>query len=317
MSEYWKSTPKYWCKHCSIYVRDTKVERANHDSTAKHQGAIKRSLRDLHRGHEREEREKERAKREVDRLNGIVSSTPSTAAAPGSSRSQGNNGGDARGSRFGGVGHGAGLTGSERKRQAEELASLGVSIPDEFRGDLAMAGEWTVTNTRVVLERKEGEGEDVKAEALATGVRKRERNEDEVEREEALNSLFKKPRTWGRDSRGNAGDLDALLGGGLVKKEETKTEDAPLVKKEDGAVDPPAATPATADTEQGDDVKQEEPAVKKEPSEEDGLTAIEEGKTLQPTIPDAPGVKSEEGAAAPEAPALMFKKRKPKNIRQK
>ena len=51
MSEYWKSTPKYWCKHCGIYVRDTKLERTNHEATGKHQGALKRFLRDLHRGH--------------------------------------------------------------------------------------------------------------------------------------------------------------------------------------------------------------------------------------------------------------------------
>ena len=62
MSEYWKSTPKYWCKHCSVYVRDTKLERTNHEATGRHQGAIKRSLRDLHRNAEQQERETEPGK---------------------------------------------------------------------------------------------------------------------------------------------------------------------------------------------------------------------------------------------------------------
>ncbi len=87
MSEYWKSTvstslfhvkfvlilrqPKYWCKHCKTYVRDTKLERTNHDATPKHQGNLKRFLKDLHRGHEKDEKDKERAKAEVARLNGL------------------------------------------------------------------------------------------------------------------------------------------------------------------------------------------------------------------------------------------------------
>ena len=92
MSEYWKSTPKYWCKHCSTFVRDTKLERANHDATAKHQNAVNRALRDLHRNHEREERDKERAKREVDRLNGVVSGAGSGSQASGSGRQDGGGG---------------------------------------------------------------------------------------------------------------------------------------------------------------------------------------------------------------------------------
>ena len=27
--------PKYWCKHCKTYVRDTKLEKANHEATPK------------------------------------------------------------------------------------------------------------------------------------------------------------------------------------------------------------------------------------------------------------------------------------------
>ncbi|KAK4128063.1 ankyrin [Parathielavia appendiculata] len=143
MSEYWKSTNKYWCKHCSVFVRDTKLERTNHEATAKHQGAVKRSLRDLHRNADNKEREKERAKREVERLNGVVSGSASSSAS-GASRS--------------GAKASSGVYGAppqqvsevERQKQLEQLAELGVNIPTELRGSMAMPGEWTVTATKVI-----------------------------------------------------------------------------------------------------------------------------------------------------------------------
>lgn len=316
MAEYWKSTPRYWCKYCSTYVRDTKLERTNHDATAKHQSAIKRSLKDLHRGKEREEREKERAKREVDRLNGVVSSASSSTA--------GGSGGSGRGEER----RGSALGESERKRQAEQLASLGVSIPEHFRGDLAMAGEWTVTSTTIVPEKSETE----KQEAIARGVRKRERTEEELEEEEAMKGLFKKPRRWGRDSKmgggGGSEDLDALLSGGLVvkKKEEDNDDGKEVVKKEEG------------DEAAVQDIKKEgsEVTVKKEEDEPSdattrtsdqipaaATTTTEDGSIKNADLPPLP-IKQEEDAgddaaatADEAAPAVVFKKRKPKNVRQK
>ncbi|KAG6363692.1 hypothetical protein INS49_008793 [Diaporthe citri] len=314
MAEYWKSTPRYWCKHCSVYVRDTKLEKQNHEATAKHQGAVKRALRDLHRGHEREEREKERAKREIERLNGVVSSdgsgSTSTHAGP-SSRSR--PGAGAGASSGGGAGGGGPLSETERKRQAEQLDSLGVSLPDEFRKDLAMAGDWQVTSTTIVTD-PPADGDTPGA--SARGVHKRERTDEEIEEENAIKGLFKKPRRWGRDSRTAAGDgdnaeLDALLSGGLVvKKQEEDT-----VKKEEH-VEPTAETAA---------VKQEDPEpsmVKKEPSEE-GVPPLAEVPTDPSPKAEKPALKTEEGASAVESseaqdvPAVTFKKRKPKNIRQK
>ncbi|MBE7181524.1 MAG: hypothetical protein INR71_10015, partial [Terriglobus roseus] len=64
--------PKYWCKFCKTYVRDTKFERQQHDATGRHQSNIQRSLRTLHRDAERGERDKQRARDEVARLNGVV-----------------------------------------------------------------------------------------------------------------------------------------------------------------------------------------------------------------------------------------------------
>ncbi|KAK8018740.1 hypothetical protein PG991_007930 [Apiospora marii] len=281
MSEYWKSTPKYWCKHCSIYVRDTKLERQNHESTGKHQGAIKRFLRDLHRGHENEEKEKDRAKREIDRLNGVVgtssgSSSSATTSAPQSS---------------------AQATTAQRQKQWEQLADMGIDVPTELRGNMAMAGDWTVTNTRT------DENGNVKVEAVATGVRKRVKREGEDEEEEALQGLFKKPRKWGRDTKRAEEedlDLDALLSGSLkqaqpVKQEKSGSNSGDTVKKEEQEVKSP---------------------IKEESPENDHGISIpaETGDDSTDTAP----VKTEESAAAGvEIPAVVFKKRKPKNLRQK
>ncbi|KAJ9647885.1 hypothetical protein H2199_001661 [Coniosporium tulheliwenetii] len=200
MSEYWKSTPKYWCKFCKTYVRDTKFEKQQHEATPKHQNNIQRSLRDLHRNHEREEREKQRAKDEVERLNGVVAGAASSdppwkrkgavpAAAPPKQ-----------------------ATPEERKRQAAQLAEMGVAIPEEFRREMAMVGDWQVTAERPVFPgvKKEEEDEDVKPEALNIGVRKRKfEGQEEVE---------------------EAGET---VGVGTVKKQAEEAEPGPRIKKEE------------------------------------------------------------------------------------
>lgn len=300
MAEHWKSTPRYWCKHCSTYVRDTKLERQNHEATARHQGAVKRSLRDLHRGKEAEERERERARREVDRLNGVVSGTPSSSSS--TSAAARTAGAGAAGRSGGGSGP---LPESERKRQAEQLALLGVSIPQEFRGDLAMAGDWTVTATTIVEEKPAGD--DDRPEAKARGVHKRERTDEEQEEEKAVKSLFKKPRRWGRDPRGVQGDedLDALLSGGLVvKKTEEEEESAGIVKKEDDA----EAEGEGEGEEVPEKVAPELPDVKKE--EERELKDV-------PLVKEDDSALREQDGSGGDVPVVAFKKRKPKNIRQK
>ncbi|KAI1277003.1 hypothetical protein F5Y07DRAFT_119465 [Xylaria sp. FL0933] len=285
MSEYWKSTPKYWCKHCSTYVRDTKLERTNHEATAKHQSGLKRFLRDLHRGHENEQREKDRAKREIDRLNGVITSKPSTSASASTSSTT--------------------ATAAQRQQQWEQLAEMGIDVPTELRRDMALAGEWSVTSTRIIDDAPEladdddAESKPTNVDAVATGVRKRPKQESEDEKDEAeagVQALFKKPRIWGRDTKQAVEDdaeLDALLSAPLTK---------PPKKEEDGAEEPA--------------IKEEShPKIKKEESEVDGLLdETTKPKTGEHSIGAA--VK-EEPDKEPSDPVVVFKKRKPKNIRQK
>lgn len=289
MSEHWKSTPKYWCKYCSVFVRDTKLERQNHDATGRHQGALKRFLTDLHRGHEREERDKERAKREIDRLNGVVGS--SSSAGP-SSRPRQDTSGKA--------------SAADLAKQREQLAAMGVAMPGEVRSEMAMAGEWTVTATRVIDEEAERKRNDPdRVEAKAAGVRKREITEEEREEQEALQGLFKKQKRWGgtRAMPGDDGDLDALLSGNILQapaKKEEEEEEKPLVKDEDVG---------------GDESPARSPGVKREPVDDvSGIDAPEKDAAV-PKIPQAEVKAEESGVDVP--PAVVFKKRKPKNIRQK
>ncbi|KAI0835008.1 hypothetical protein F5Y06DRAFT_142281 [Hypoxylon sp. FL0890] len=297
MSEYWKSTPKYWCKHCSTYVRDTKLERQNHEATAKHQGALKRFLRDLHRNHEQEQREKERAKREVERLNGVVSSISSDHGASSSKASAGD--------RI--PAHSQPQpTSTQRQKQWEQLAEMGIDVPTELRADMAMAGEWTVTNTRIIDDKPKTDDPDAKpsnADNIALGVRKRPKRETEEEEEEnAIKSLFKKPRKWGRDTKQAPEDdaeLDALLSGTLTKPLKTEAQPENQVKREDDL-----------------------PSIKKEDSSSDIKNETDEGRALSDIksadagdAHEAP-VKKEDDVEV-ETPAVLFKKRKPKNIRQR
>lgn len=178
---------------------------------------------------------------------------------------------------------------------------MGVAIPTEFRSEMAIPGEWQVTSTRVLREPKEGE--ESSKEARAMGVRKRDATEDEKEEEDAIRGLFKKPRKWGRDSKSMPQDedteLDALLSGGMLKR--IGSDEGGAVKHEE----PPGGVKEEAIK---NEVKVEEgEAIKSEPDDAaQGLSA--------PIAADE-GHKSEESADA--AAPVVFKKRKPKGIRQK
>ncbi|KAJ5217287.1 glyoxylate reductase [Penicillium chermesinum] len=78
MAEYWKSAPRFWCKQCKIFIRDTPFEKTQHEASPKHQGNLKRFLRDIHRNNENKERETQRAKSEVERLRQAVAGESST-----------------------------------------------------------------------------------------------------------------------------------------------------------------------------------------------------------------------------------------------
>lgn len=225
MSEYWKSTPSYWCKFCESYVRDTAVERKNHESTGKHQNNIQRSLRDLHKKKEREERDHQRAKDEVARLNGLVGGKDPPKAGANAGISGLKNLGKSSAPEPPKLSAAA-----QRKAHAEQLVALGVELPEELKREVTGVSSWQTVASSVVDSgraggrslaeiKKEEEDNAAASGALSKGVHKRKAEDDEDVRDE---EAAPKKKVWGSTFKsypGNQteddddGDLDALLSG--------------------------------------------------------------------------------------------------------
>jgi hypothetical protein len=254
-----------------VYVKDTKFERQQHEATGRHQGNIQRSLRGLHREQENEQRNKARAQAEVARLNGLVpsssSATPSAATGSGGAPTF-----EKRTEKK--------ATLEDRKKQWEQLAALGVTLPDQARGDLAIAGDWKTVSHEIIGEVNE-DGE-FKASSLNKGVHKRKLDEQE-EQDKAAGELITKRKGWGHTyksfpgSKGGEDDIESLL-----LKRKPQNDIAEAVK--------------------------EEPGLKKEEQKEEDA-----GVTLQdiPTAEEAAAQAAEADVKKEQdAPAVVFKKRK-------
>lgn len=233
MSDYWKSTPKYWCKHCGVYVRDTKLERTNHEATGKHKSNLNRFLRSIHRENEQNDRDKQRAKDEIARLNGLSSARDETTSRRASQSTE-----LAQNTKQ--------ITPDERKRQIEGLAKLGVAIPDEYRQDLAMVSEWRAvskTNQPVAMQSDIADGiEPASSTSHSPSNLKRKADDSHAMENQAERS---KKVAWGlitrtyHDSKVHTDDIDALLSGvhnhDTIKSEETQ-EGIPLTQPQSSEV---------------------------------------------------------------------------------
>lgn len=252
---------------------------------------MKRFLRDLHRGHEKDEREKERAKSEVARLNCLVSGGSGLSANAGGGSSSAFGRGPIP---FVPKPH---ATNADRIQQAAQLAELGVSIPDEFRGDMAMTGDWQVVSERIMDPEADGEK---KPDAIGFGVRKRsahvEEDEDEAPRKKNWNSRYTYP------GEGLDNDLDALLQSAIIK-----VDGAPLdsnVKQETGENAVATSTIPKSEDSKKDATKSEVPYIKREASDDLSLNVV------------GPSADVKEDPE-PDGGGIVFKKRKGRNIRQK
>lgn len=171
---------------------------------------------------------------------------------------------------------------------------MGVAVPEEFRRDMALAGEWQTVSRKVMSS--EGVDADGAGKAGASvGVRKR-KHEGEEEEDVEIKTSVSKP--WGSRFRDypvaeaqDEGDLDELL-------ESTKDLKKSVVKK--GAAD-------ESPTE-GDTVKRDEDAESKELGQSSNL------KDEKPAFDaEAPPTTSETAEAAP---GVVFKKRKAKVMKK-
>lgn len=324
MSEYWKSIPKYWCKHCKDFVTDTPLGRKNHDATAKHQSALKRFLRDLHRDNERAISASENAKREVARLNSLVSGAPSGSGAAAVPAAGVAKPAPPRAKRWGVANRE--LTEEEKKRQLKELEALGVAMPEEFRGDLALPGEWTTVSveqeaaplTEKELLRKElAEQQRKEAEEA-----ERKRKWDELDEDDKEIRSFKiQERTYpGARSDINDGEVDvaalfAKKGKGTATADPPSRDSKPVTfrVKREGDGDSPAG---------GGEDGTEQLVIKTEPVESPSGTSVkkeggekegEEGKEKGILAID---IKKESAVPSPPQ-AVVFKKPKARTMRKK
>lgn len=182
-------------------------------------------------------------------------------------------------------------TAEERKAQIAKLAEMGVAVPEEYRREMAMVGDWETVSAKPVdpptVKKEDPDGKG--AVPLNVGVRKRKA--DENEEEEPSSIAPKKP--WGARLKTYPGststeeNLDMLFSGDRVKKSEATDEDT-------GATEEP-------------------PKIKSE--ETDDNTAPQEKSNDSPlAAKETPPLDTE-----PSNPAtgIVFKKRKGKAFRPK
>ena len=198
-------------------------------------------------------------------------------------------------------------TPAERERQLAQLAELGVAVPEEYRRRVAMAGDWQTLSERAFYDVKEED--DSKLDSLSMGVRKRQREGDEEE-EEAGEMVVKKG--WGSTVRAypgattdGDGDLDELLRGTQViarrNQNSISTGDGEPVHR---SVVNSQENATTTQLQPGPN----EPIIKREESLDSKVIpeAIINGNSGS-----MPQIKQEDGSE------LLFKKRKPKQLRQR
>ena len=276
MSEYWKSTPRVWCKHCKTFYRDTPFDIQQHNSTGRHQSAVQRSIRNLHKDSEREDRNAQRAKDEVARLNGIVSGKPVARKTQDDTKSRGAQ---------------ESASEADRKRQIAQLAAMGVAIPEKFRKEMAVASGWqTVSERRLnpVNDEEDGVKQEDEEWERSVGVRKRRHDEDE-EDESARLTDKKIERRWGsRVKTYHAEDrVDVDIGALMGSAEQNMNANEEPISDGNRDAEP--------------EIKQEE---KEGLHQEASPPPEEEGNEVSP-------IKAESISEAP-VPTVLFKKRKGK-----
>lgn len=161
---------------------------------------------------------------------------------------------------------------------------MGIQIPEQYRNEMALAGEWTTVSEKVIEPKKEVKQEDNDSKAGVFGDRKRKHMNDDHEEEPIYRKKTLGQKTF-PGSRDDGDDLDALISGIVPKK----AVESVTVKTEDNATD---VVP-----------------VKKEESEEQDTKSFikeEDGKP-EDTIKTA-DVAPE--AAVPAGSGIVFKKRK-------
>ena len=199
-------------------------------------------------------------------------------------------------------------TAQERMKQMAQLAEMGVAVPQEFRGDMAMAGEWQTISETILTSNNE-DGKESKERSRTSGVQKRKypgQDDDDEADESARRTVWGSTTKVYPSSQPDNTDLDALLG-----------SNKPLPQSHYGggpsvgmAHAEKAAEGRTSDlTKQALD-NYDDTSVKTEPFD---------AQTINPPVIDGEPHSNQVEATGRDHKAgeVLFKKRKSKNIRQK
>ena len=288
--------PRHWCKQCKIFIRDTAFEKTQHEASPKHQGNLRRFLNQIHKDNEQQQKESQRAKSEVERLRQAVGggSTSKGGAAPPAKRNAPPAPKPAE----------RPATLEDRKRQIASLAAMGVAVPEEYRADLALAGDWHTTSETKIEQPKQG----LEGPTKSIGVRKRKLEGEDEDGEPAPEMVVNK--SWGSRLKTypgaqDDGDLDALFASTKdIKMTKTFTPKAEVVEAE------------TAPEQSTSPVKKEDASPKLEDQGTGDSTVV---KTEEPVsqLGLVPETATEEKPPTEDAaPSVVFKKRKPKTMRK-
>jgi hypothetical protein len=186
-----------------------------------------------------------------------------------------------------------------------QLAEMGIAIPDEYRGDMSLAGEWqTLSETKI---------EDLEGAAKSIGVRKRKHDGDEEDEEDEGGNPSERlvSKGWGSRMRVYPGaqndddeeGLDALLASTKeLKKSKAPLPDADLEESKSVEELKPELVSS---------VKKEEEAAESPDNETDSTAHV---KTEEPSVLSA--ALTEEKPPIEDAPGPVFKKRKAKVMRK-
>jgi hypothetical protein len=115
---------------------------------------------------------------------------------------------------------------------------MGIEIPDELRGEMAVAGQWTTVSQTAVPMKQE---EDTKSSGPRFSEHKRKHEDEDDEEEDQLYQRKGLSKKVYPGSKGESEDLDALLSGIIPKKEpetvaakeEEQSSTDPVIKEEE------------------------------------------------------------------------------------
>lgn len=186
----------------------------------------------------------------------------------------------------------------DRKKQIAQLAEMGVAVPEEYRREMALAGDWETISVRRITPAESGK--DDAENKLNIGVRKR-KLENEEDEEEAQMVAQPRHKGWGNTTRdypgaggGEDDDLDALLMNttAVKKMDDLDSKTTLQSSKAEDEAEPGTVEKTEKDPNHSDTTRM--PLKKEEPDTENSLEALPPGS-------DAP---------------VVFKKRKNKAARQ-